>query len=229
MAGPKRRAAREPLSRDRIETAAFEVIERDGLEGFSTRKLATELGCEAMSIYHYFPSKAHLMDALVDRAASEFVPPPADLPWPQRLLAVSRAYRDLALRRPRFFQFLALHRMNTAQALALIETVASVFRDAGFDAETAARLFRIWGYYITGAALDETGGYAKGPSALEPVPAEVAARDYPAITAFNPYFKPRHHEATFALGLDILLQATVAMAPKPPQAGRRRAAKAIIR
>jgi AcrR family transcriptional regulator len=38
-----------------------------------------------MSIYHYFPSKAHLMDALADRFVSLIPIRPADLPWQQRL------------------------------------------------------------------------------------------------------------------------------------------------
>jgi AcrR family transcriptional regulator len=62
---------KEPLSAERIEQAALALIEIEGVEGFSTRKLAAELGCEAMSIYHYFPSKGHLMDALVDRVMGE--------------------------------------------------------------------------------------------------------------------------------------------------------------
>ena len=42
------------------------LVDREGLEALSTRRLGDELGCEAMSIYHHFPSKAYLMDALVD-------------------------------------------------------------------------------------------------------------------------------------------------------------------
>jgi hypothetical protein len=71
--------------------------------------------------------------------------------------------------------------------------------------ETTARLFRAVGYYLVGAALDETGGYSKGPSAVELVPDEIAARDYPLITAVNPYFKPAERDTTFALGLELLL------------------------
>jgi hypothetical protein len=44
------------------------------------------------------------------------------------------------------------------------------------------------------------------------VPEAVAARDYPAITAVNPYFKSAHHDATFALGLDILIEGMTAAA-----------------
>jgi len=200
------RAGREPLSRERIEIAALQLIERDGLDGFSIRKLAAELGCEAMSIYHHFPSKAHIMDALLDRVVSEMAIPSPNLPWQERLRRFAWEYRAMALRYPKFFQFAALHRMNTATALRVIDAAVAVFRDAGFDLEMSARLFRVWGYYVAGGSLDEAGGYAKGPSAVEPVADDVAARDYPEITAVNPFFKPQHHEAIFALGLDILIE-----------------------
>ena len=51
-----------------------------GARGFSTRKLAAEFGCEAMSIYHHFPSMAHLFEALVDRVVGALEIPPAICP-----------------------------------------------------------------------------------------------------------------------------------------------------
>jgi AcrR family transcriptional regulator len=199
------RKRREALSPERIEDAALALIEEVGLEDFSTRKLAAALGCEAMSIYHYFPSKAHLMDALLDRVIDAMARPPADLPWRDRLRQVGFNLRATALRYPRFFQFLALHRMNTRGGLTMLENILDVFAEAGFETEMMARLFRVTSYYLMGAALDETAGYAKGPSAVEPVPSDVVARDFPRVTAVNAYFKPQHHEATFALGLEIML------------------------
>jgi AcrR family transcriptional regulator len=199
------RSLREPLSRERIEATAAALIEREGENAFSLRKLAAELGCEAMSLYHYFPSLSHLRDALLDRLVAGMVLPPADLPWRDRLREVAFAYRAAALRQPRFFRYVVLHRMNTATGLAFLEGVVTIFRDAGFETEARARLFRALGYYIVGAALDEAAGYARGPSAAEPVPDDVAARDYPLITAINPWFRPAEREATFALGLDIIL------------------------
>src|SRR5207237_189779 len=62
------RAGRSALSRDRIVTAALALIERDGLASFSIRKLGDSLGVEAMSVYHYFRSKRHLLAEPVDDA-----------------------------------------------------------------------------------------------------------------------------------------------------------------
>src|SRR6185295_5623339 len=74
------------LSRERIAAAAMALVDRDGLAALSTRKLGDELGCEAMSIYHHFPGKAHLMDALVDLMLAEArVPAAHEGTWLDRL------------------------------------------------------------------------------------------------------------------------------------------------
>lgn len=202
MARSARKAA---LSRERIEEAALALIERDGLEGFSTRKLATALGCEAMSIYHYFPSKAHLMDALVDRFVGEVGLPPAELPPVERMRRLAFDYRAAGLRHPNFYKLVALHRLNTAAGICWIDGVLAIFRGAGLDTETTARLFRVVGYYIGGAVLDETSGYAKGPSAAEPLSAEEVRRSFPEVEAVNPFFKSDQHAETFRVGLEMLL------------------------
>jgi hypothetical protein len=147
------------------------------------------------------------------------VMPPADLSWRERARRIAYEYRAMAHRSPKFFQFLVLHRLNTPTGLGVLDQIIAIFRDAGFDLEQRARMFRVLGYYLSGAALDETSGYANGPSAAEPVPEDVAARDYPEIAAINPYFKPGEHEATFARGLDMLLEGMAAAAPKARAAG----------
>jgi AcrR family transcriptional regulator len=202
---PKLKTPRKPLTREWIEKAALDLIERDGLQSFSTRKLAEVLGCEAMSIYHHFPSKAHLMDALLDRVLAETEMPPREMPWLERMRAMAHALRATALARPQFFQFLALHRMKTPGGLRMLEEVIGAFRDAGLTDEKMARLFRAYSYYVIGAVLDEAAGYAKGPSAAVPVPGDVFRRDFPTVASVGPFFRPEHHKATFETGLEILL------------------------
>ena len=194
-----------PLTPDRVITAAAALIEEVGLKDFSMRKLAGKLGCAAMSIYHHFPSQAHLMDALVDRAVAETAAPPADLPFIDRLAFVAREFRRVGLRHPRFFQFQAVHRMNTPLALQYLDGILAVLREAGFDDRTAAHLFRMLGYYVTGATLDETNGYAAGPTAAEPVSPEDFRANYPNIASAGPYFSRENWETIFERGLGILL------------------------
>ena len=201
----KKTRARGRLSREMIETAAFLVIEREGLAEFSTRKLAAELGCEAMSIYHHFPSKAHLFEALVDRVIGALVIPPADLPWRKRMQIAMEDFRAAVRAHPAFAPFLVTYRMNSPTCLAWLDGILGLFNDGGFAQERAARLFRVVGYYLMGAVLDETAGYAKGPSAVTTVTDGQLARDFPNVAAAGRFFSPGEFGKTFDAGLEMLL------------------------
>jgi AcrR family transcriptional regulator len=198
-------SGRVALTRERIVEAALALIDRDGLAAFSARKLGAALGVEAMSIYHHFPSKQHVLDALVDHAIASV---PLDrVGDPQtRLRRLADDYRAMASRFPRLYPLIALHRLNTPTGVRLIEHVLSLVRALTPDDESAAREFRAVGYYLIGAALEETSGYAQGPSAAEPVSDEYIAAHCPHLAAAAPYFRKPHWEATFALGLDALLE-----------------------
>jgi AcrR family transcriptional regulator len=197
--------AKEPLSAERIQLAALELIEAEGLASFSTRKLATALHCEAMSIYHYFPSKGHLMDALVDRVMSELsVLAPDGRPWRKQVEASAREWRAMAHRYPNFFGYLALHRLNTPTALTWLNSVLAMFA-VELGPERGARMFRAFGYYLNGAMLDETAGYSRGPSTVEPVPDAVMAERYPAVVKAGRWFAPAEWEKTFTDGLKMFL------------------------
>lgn len=196
------------LSRERIAAAALALVDREGLAGLSTRRLGDELGCEAMSVYHHFPSKAHLMDALVDLMLAEArVAMTEEWGWLERLRRAAHGFRAMALKHPKFFPFFAVHRLNTLAGVGYIDSIIGILRDAGFSDRDAARYFREIGYYLTGAALDETAGYANGPSAAEPVSDETIAANFKHLAAAAPFFQPGHFEATFETGLEILLAA----------------------
>ena len=119
----KSRRTREPLSRERIETAALELIEREGLAGFTQRGLARELGIEAMSLYHWYPSQLDLLNALLDRVVGGLRPPAEGKPA-ERLRAVALRFREIALRYPSFVGgFVLPHRFNTETTLAVLESL----------------------------------------------------------------------------------------------------------
>jgi len=217
-------ALRPPLTRERIIAAALAAIDRDGLAGFSIRGLGVSLGCEPMSIYHYFPSKAHLLDALVDEALASVLTDPPGADPVDRLRAMAYSYRALAHRHPKFFPLLATHRLNTRTGVRLLDKLLALARAAVPDDRLAVQYFRVLSYYVTGAALDETSGYAKGPSAAEPVSDAYVAEHCPSLAAAAAYFKPGWWDSTFDLGLESLLaalrSASVAqphatLAPKP--------------
>ena len=207
--------ARAPLSRQRIELAALELIEKEGLAAFSIRKLGGALGVEAMSIYHYFPGKAHILDALIDHIIAEMFPfPPAELPWQEKLRRIAHQWRDLLRKRPSLFTFIATHRLNTRMGLRWINETIRTCGEAGLTREQTVRMFRTFGYYLNGAVLDETVGYARGPSTVEPVPDEEVARDYPEVVAAGPFFHPSEWDRTFDFGVELLIEGYAKLAER---------------
>lgn len=186
---------RPPLTRERIVAAALALIDRDGLEAFSVRGLGASLGCEPMSVYHYFPAKTHLLDALVDDALASILTDPRDADPFDRLRALARSYRALAQRHPKLFPLIAAHRLDTPAGVRFIEQTLRLVHAAIPDDRLAAQYFRVLGYYLTGAALDETAGDANGTLAAE---------------GFD---SPEWRESAFELGLDSLLDAMRAASP----------------
>src|SRR5436309_14263224 len=215
-----RRRKPPPLSRERIVEAALVLIDDEGLAAFSSRKLGQRLGCEAMSIYHHFPSKQHLLDALVEHAISTVEVPEPGPDAPDRLRRSLYSYRAMARRFPALFPLVAVHRLNTPTGVRFIESILRLVRSVAPDPERPARQIRGMGYYLIGPGLEETAGYARGPSAAEPVSDEFVARECPGLVEAAPYFQERHWDATFDLGVELLMSA---MAPgNTPRTNKRR-------
>lgn len=198
------RSARDPLTRERIVDKTLEMIDRDGLAAFSTRKLGEELSVEAMSLYHHFPSKAHLFEACVDRIVASIPRSAHDDPY-ERLRALAVGWRDAAHRHPGFYSYLVVHRLNTEVGLSFLNALIEPLRAAGFDAGMTARLLRVLFYYMMGCGLDETSGYANGPSAVAPLTPEEERRRFPMVSELGPYFQRPYWDGHFAFGLDALI------------------------
>jgi AcrR family transcriptional regulator len=199
--------ARTALTRDRIEIEALALIDEHGVDAFSTRKLGARLGCEAMSIYHHYPSKAHILDALADRVLGGMPIPDKTLSPATRLRQFAEGWRRVALKHPSFDLWLSLHQWNSAVGVHFMSEMLACFTDAGLSPEMSARGFRLLGHYVLGATLDEGSGYAHGHSSLAPMPQETLERDYPQVASARKYFTPEHFDQTFDLGWDALVRA----------------------
>ncbi|MBV9833146.1 MAG: TetR family transcriptional regulator [Alphaproteobacteria bacterium] len=144
---------RPRLSPERISAGALALIEKDGLEAFSTRRLGEALGVEAMALYHHFPSRAALFDAVAERLVASIALPadsPDILAW---LAETVRRYVMLARRYPQAFPLLATRRFNTEPALLFVERILAALEAAGASPQEAADIFRGLGAFANGAAL----------------------------------------------------------------------------
>jgi TetR/AcrR family tetracycline transcriptional repressor len=176
-------AKQEPvrLSQERILAAARTIVEKEGLDALSMRRLAQELDVWPMSVYRYFSDKDALLDALAASAAGEVSPPRAGASWREQMLELLQQARaamgaDTGSRLPRAFL--------TPPVLRISEAGLAILEEAGFDADEAARAWRaLWSYtygFATFAlAPSEAEARRRVRSALAALPEE----DYPALTA----------------------------------------------
>lgn len=150
----RKRRATAPLDRDRIARAALARIEAGGLAALSMRALATDLGCEAMSLYHHVDGIEGVLDAVVDELFDRLlrVPPPG--PDARRSLAsFADAYLALAESFPHAFPLLATRLLHTARALAAVGRVLGLLQELGLTQRAALRQARVIGAYLNGAGL----------------------------------------------------------------------------
>ena len=66
----------EPLARERIVDAAMGIIDAEGLDALSMRRLGAELGVNPMAAYHYMPNKAALYDLVLEAVMAGVDRPP---------------------------------------------------------------------------------------------------------------------------------------------------------
>ena len=149
-----RPARRAPLSRERIVAAATGLIEREGAESLSARRLAAVLGCEAMSLYHHVANMRELLDDVVDGVLGSLPLPPAAAPDPRKRLAdMTRAYLELARSRPHAFRVISTRRWRTAAEMTYQARMIELLMSAGLKSRAALRAARVLLVYLNGAGL----------------------------------------------------------------------------
>ncbi|MGH3469108.1 MAG: TetR/AcrR family transcriptional regulator, partial [Thermocrispum sp.] len=142
------------LSRERIRDKALELIDADGLPALSMRKLATELGVQAASLYTHYATKDDLLDGIavdvmsqVDASAFETEA------WPDALAAWARSYRAALAAHPNFVPFIAAGPGRWEPALRAADSVHGGLVNAGWPPRYATMIGASTKYLVLGAAM----------------------------------------------------------------------------
>ena len=196
---------RSPLSRERVLEAAVRFVDREGLEALSMRKLGTELGVEAMSLYNHVPNKSALLDGMIEVLLGELEVPPENGDWEERVRAGYRAFRRLAHEHPNVFPLLVNRPPETMDGVWLVEEFLRTLREAGYDTKTALHAFRTLSSFTFGYAMAEIRGFALEPDGSRPGAQKIPPRDFPRISELKPQLDKVDHDAEFEFGLDLIL------------------------
>jgi AcrR family transcriptional regulator len=181
------------LTRERIITVAVELIEREGVDAVSMRRIATELGSGVMSLYNHVPSKAALLDGVAERVISSIdVTSVPGASWADEVRTQARAFRQIACAYPRSTMVAVSRPTTSTTEPPPVEHALATLHSAGFGEEDALRIVRAFVAYVVGSLLREVG---VSPS---------VARQQQPDQAPHPN---TDHDADFEFGLELLVQA----------------------
>jgi TetR/AcrR family transcriptional regulator, tetracycline repressor protein len=154
-----RRYPDEPLSRERIVSAALALVDEEGLAALSMRRLATALGVDPMAIYYYLPNKAALHDAIVEAVTIDMAMniPSFDfsLSLYDLVVAAGRMYRASLLRHPNAVYLMVVRAAPTPTALRPGDVMVGCFTSAGLTPAESVAAVDVFSTYVTAYVLRE--------------------------------------------------------------------------
>ncbi|MFD7440004.1 TetR/AcrR family transcriptional regulator C-terminal domain-containing protein [Streptomyces sp. NPDC059909] len=213
---------RAPLTRERIFGAALVIIDEEGVDGLSMRRIAARLGVQAMSLYNHVQSKDDILDGV-----TEFVTKQMRMPrrmtggWEEGVRTIAYGFRKASLQHPRACELVLMRQLSTPTALAPVDTMLAMMLDHGFDEETAVHALRLFISFQVGSLLMHVraspgAGTDRDPEAdLARRTAYFSGSGFPAVAKVAPILAVNDHEAEFAFGVELLIDALRRLAPVP--------------
>ncbi|WP_353952650.1 TetR/AcrR family transcriptional regulator C-terminal domain-containing protein [Knoellia sp. S7-12] len=154
------RATRRPLSRDRVLRRAVKLADTSGLEAVSMRRLGTDLGVEAMSLYNHVANKEALLDAMVEHVGAELnaemgelaaeaaIDPAQD--WKSALRARALAARVVMLRHPWMPTVLQSRTTMSLEVIRYFDGVVAILMAGGFGHDLTHHALHALGSRVLG-------------------------------------------------------------------------------
>jgi AcrR family transcriptional regulator len=179
-----RRAGQPLLTREKILAAALQVIDRDGLDALSMRRLGTELGVDPMAIYHHVRDKDALLHGVVAELFAQLPRPAPNDNWQQRVVDWAAAYLGLAMAHPNLV--LRIVTDPAAVAVAAVRANEALFgalEAAGLAPAQIVPAVDLIVDYVNGFVLAEFSGALNKPAAQAILEAELAARPASEVAA----------------------------------------------
>lgn len=156
---PRRSRPKRGLSLDLILDAAMALIERDGSEALSMRRLGAELGVEGMALYHHLAGRDELLRAIADRLLEPLHDLQLTDDWRAACRRFATALRDIAAAQPATFRLVGMQPFDTPSSLRPVERLLGVLVAHGFAPADALGVYRAVASYARGYALAEATGF----------------------------------------------------------------------
>ncbi len=201
---------RKPLSRGRILDTALVLVDEEGIEALSMRKLGQALGYEAMSLYNHVANKDDLLDGILDLVLAEMEPPDPDGGLPAIRASALSAHGALKRHPWAASMLMSPARIRPAR-IQYMEALLACLRRSGLSADTTYHAYHVLDAHIIGFSL-WASTHGKMPDHIEDARAWF---DEMIPVARLPYLHehglqhldegPHHDVSAFEFALDLLL------------------------
>jgi AcrR family transcriptional regulator len=212
------RPAKAPLSVEAIVDAALAILQAEGLEALSMRRVAAALDTGAGSLYVYVAGRDGLLEAVLDRIAAAIkLEKPDPSRWRAQLHSLLKRMRDALVMHPGIAAAGMVEPPRTDAEMRLLENMLGLLLAGGLDPQNAAWAADILAAQVTFAAI-EAELRRMDPSALvEEVTANFArlpAAEFPLITAYAPQLVAGDVDERFRFAIDVVIDGVLARAAR---------------
>jgi len=222
-----------PLSRDRVLRTALAIIDQDGVEGLSMRRLGRALGRDPMALYRYAAGKPALLDGVAELVLDELAVDTQDDDWAAQLRTVARDFRSLALAHPKVVPLLVTRPLSTPLALRPpgtlrpLEATLVLLTRAGLTTVEALHVYRLLFGLLHGHVLNElqemVDNHEETDDLLRLGLHRLPLREFPLLRGLAGVLVDYDGAAELERGLDILLSGlkTQLHPAAPPATGQK--------
>jgi TetR/AcrR family tetracycline transcriptional repressor len=144
------------LSRESITRAGMKVVEKDGPQALTLKRLGETLGVDSTALYRHFRNKDELLSAIADQTLEGRIPDPGDdVPWREGIFALCVRLREAYLAQPVVADIVRYGPPRQGNELKLTETLLRLLRRGGIDGAEAGHAYHaLIGLSLGAAALD---------------------------------------------------------------------------
>jgi AcrR family transcriptional regulator len=213
------------VSRSVILQSALRIVDRDGVDGLSLRRLSDEVGRDPTVIYRHVPNKAALLDGVAEIVLGQLRVDIADPDWARQLRAVAHDFRRLALAHPNVVPLLVTRPLATPLGqrppgmLRPLEDVVALLTSSGFSGADALHIYRVLFGYLHGHILTELQEVIERPDETDDVLRLGLQRldvvKFPQVRALASVLASYDGEAELDRGLDLLFFGLTATLTTP--------------
>jgi len=195
---------REPLSRERILRAALGIVDREGLEAISMRRVGQEVGVEAMSLYNHVANKAAILDGLFEIVLAEMPAATKAASWQSALRDNARALRLVLRAHPNTLPLFATRPAVTPASIVHVEAALDLLRKAGFSADEALCTLQVMVAFVVGHTV---AGYSptRPEEQSQPAYEQLSEQDFPRVHELVAVLARHDIEKEFEFGLEAML------------------------